>query len=136
MIPPRNHRYKLLHAAERFDRRKNTNSKQHIRYTVYCIDLPRQVQWDDLLRNKYCTPMYAWGIGILCVEPPSHIGQAPNTRKGKIKSGLQPTGTSETEGGRCRCMLVAEPEISGSTQRSSDCKALPMVLHLTLLFAL
>ena len=36
------------------------------------MDLPRQVQWGDVLKNKKITPIFAWGVGIFRAEPFPH----------------------------------------------------------------
>lgn len=53
-----------------------------------------------------------------------------------MKSGHPPPGISETEGRRFWCILMTETGISRGAQGPRDGEALPMALHLTLLFAL
>jgi len=36
------------------------------------MDLPRQVQWGDVLKNKKITPIFAWGVDIFSAEPFPH----------------------------------------------------------------
>jgi hypothetical protein len=36
------------------------------------MDLPRQVQWGDVLKNKKITPIYVWGVAICGAEPFPH----------------------------------------------------------------
>jgi hypothetical protein len=40
--------------------------------SMYSMDLPIQVQWGDVLKNKKITPIFAWGVGIFRAEPFPH----------------------------------------------------------------